>query len=113
MGYGTTFTTDIYLNRMVFSSRYELDGRVKELENHIESAKRELLAFAIGTPKDIIAEKNEDGYVENPIDQILRRTSETFEWMEDIYRELNKLYQFREYLDENPDVDIKTLNDLN
>ena len=113
MGYGTTFTTDIYLNRMVFSSRYELDGRVKELENHIESAKRELLAFAIGTPKDIIAEKNEDGYVENPIDQILRRTAETFEWMEDIYRELNMLYQFKEYLDENPDVDIKTLNDLN
>ena len=113
MGYGTTFTTDIYLNRMIFSSRYELDDRVKELEGYIEYAKRELLAFAVGTPKDIMAEKNEDGEIENPIDQILRRTSETFEWMEDNYRELNKLYQFQEYLDENPDVDIKTLNDLN
>jgi len=113
MGYGTTFTTEIYLNRQIFNSRYELDDKIKELENHIESAKRELTAFAVGTPKDIMAEKNEDGYVENPIDQILRRTSETFEWMEDNYRELNKLYQFQEYLDENPDVDIKKINDLN
>ena len=113
MGYGTTFTTDIYINRMVFSSRYELDDKIKELENYIELSKRELLAFAVSTPKDVITEKNEDGEIENPMDQILRRTSETFEWMEDNYRELNKLYQFQEYLDENPDVDIKTLNDLN
>lgn len=112
MGYGTTFTTEIYLNRQIFNSRYELDERVKNLESYIESAKRELTAFAVGTPKDIMVEKNEDGEIENPIDQILRRTSETFEWMEDNYRELYKLYQFQEYLDENPDVDIKTLNDL-
>ena len=113
MGYGTTFTADIYLNRQIFGSRYELDIRVQELEDMIELAKRELTAFAVGTPKDIMAEKNEDGYVENPIDQILRRTRETFEWMEDNYRELNRLYQFQEYLDENPDVDIEKMNDLN
>jgi hypothetical protein len=113
MGYGTTFITDIYLNRQIFNSRYELDDRIKELENIIELSKRELLAFAVSTPKDAMAEKNEDGYVENPIDQILRRTAEIFEWMEDNYRTLNMLYQFKEYLDENPDVDIKTLNDLN
>ena len=113
MGYGTAFTTEIYLNRQIFSSRYELDERVKVLESHIESAKRELTAFAVGTTKDIMAEKNEDGYVENPIDQILRRTREIFEWMEDNYRELNRLYQFQEYLDENPDVDIEKMNDLN
>jgi hypothetical protein len=113
MGYGTSFTTEIYLNRQIFNSRYELDDKIKELEGYIESTKRQLTSFAVSTPKDVIAEKNEDGYVENPIDQILRRTAETFEWMEDNYRELNKLYQFKEYLDENPDVDIKTLNDLN
>ena len=113
MGWGTAFTTEIYLSRQVFSSRYELDEKVKELEEHIESAKKELTAFAVATPRDIMAEKNEDGYVENPIDQILRRTRETFEWMEGNYRELNRLYQFQEYLDENPDVDIEKINDLN
>lgn len=112
MGYGTAFTTEIYLNRQIFSSRYELDEKVKELEDMIESAKRELTAFAVGTPKDIMAEKNEEGYVENPIDQILRRTREIFEWMEDNYRELNRLYLFQQYLDENPDVELGKLNDL-
>lgn len=112
MGYGTSFTTEIYLNRQIFSNRYELDEKVKELKDLIESAKQELLALAVSTPKDVIAEKNEDGYVENPLDQIIRRTRETFEWMEDNYRELNKLYQFQEYLDENPDVDLNQFKDF-
>lgn len=112
MGYGTAFTTEIYLNRQIFSSRYELDEKVKELEGYIESAKRELTAFAVATPRDIMAEKNEEGYVENPIDQILARTREAFDWMEDNYRELNRLYLFQQYLDENPDVELGKLNDL-
>jgi hypothetical protein len=32
--------------------------------------------------------------------------------MEDNYRELNKLYQFQEYLDENPDVDLNQFKDI-
>ena len=113
MGYGTSFIIEIYLSRQIFSSRYELDDKVKEIEGYIESAKRELTAFAVSTPKDVMVEKNEDGYVENPIDQILRRTSETFDWLQDNCRELNRLYLLQEYLDENPDVNIEKINDLN
>ena len=47
MGYGTLFTTDIYLNRQIFESRYELDEKVKELEKFIEMSKQELLALAV------------------------------------------------------------------
>jgi len=112
MGYGTTFTADIYLNRQIFESRWELDEKVKELEKFIEMSKQELLALAVSTPKDVIAEKSEDGYPQNPIEEVLRKTRETFEWMEDNYRELNKLYQFQEYLDENPDVELKQFQDI-
>ena len=112
MGYGTLFTTDIYLNRQIFESRYELDEKVKELEKFIEMSKQELLALAVSTPKDVIAEKDADGYPQNPIEEVLRKTRETFEWMEDNYRELNKLYQFQEYLDENPDVDLNQFKDI-
>ena len=112
MGWGTSFTADVYLNRQIFQSRYELDEKVKELEQFIEMAKQELLALAVSTPKDVISEKNEDGYDENPLDQIIRKTREAFEWMEDNYRELHKLYQFQEYLDENPDVEINQFKDL-
>jgi hypothetical protein len=112
MGYGTLFTTDIYLNRQIFESRYELDEKVKELEKFIEMSKQELLALAVSTPRDVIAEKDESGYPQNPIEEVLRKTRETFEWMEDNYRELNKLYQFQEYLDENPDVEINQFKDI-
>jgi len=105
MGYGTAFTTEIYLNRQIFESRYELDEKIKEIEGYIESAKQELTALAVSTPKDVIAEKDESGYPQNPIDEVLRKTRETFEWMEENYRELNKLYQFRQYLEETPDVE--------
>jgi hypothetical protein len=112
MGYGTSFTADIYLNRQIFESRYEVDEKVKELEKFIEQGKQELLALAVSTPKDVIAEKDTDGYPQNPIEEVLRKTRETFEWMEDNYRELNKLYQFQEYLDENPDVDLNQFKDF-
>ena len=112
MGYGTSFTTDIYLNRQIFSSRYELDEKVKELEKFIEQGKQELLALVVSTPRDVIAEKDESGYPQNPFDEVLRKTREIFEWMEDNYRDLHKLYQFQEYLDENPDVDLNQFKDF-
>ena len=112
MGYGTSFTTEIYLNRQIFQNRYELDERIKEIEGYIESAKQVLTALAVSTPKDVIAEKDEEGYVQNPIDEVLRKTKETFEWMEDNYRDLNRLYQYQQYLEENPDVDINQFSDI-
>lgn len=112
MGYGTSFTTGIYLNRQIFSSKFELEDRIKELEGYIESAKQELTAYAVATPRDIIAEKDESGYNQNPIDEVLRKVRDSFEWMEDNYRDLNLLYQYRQYLEENPDVDINQFKDI-
>lgn len=112
MGYGTLFTAEIYLNRQIFNSKDELDEKIKELERYIESAKRELTAYAVATPRDIIAEKDESGYIQNPIDEVLRKTKETFEWIEDNYKDLNKLYLYQEYLEENPDVDINQFSNI-
>ncbi len=112
MGWGTSFKAEIYLSRQVFNSKYELDERIKELEENIESAKRELTAYAVATPRDIIAEKDESGYIQNPINEVLRKTREIFEWMEDNYRDLNKLYQYQQYLEENPEVDINQFSDI-
>ena len=112
MGWGTSFTTEVYINRQIFNSKDELDERIKELEGYIESAKRDLTAYAVATPRDIIAEKDESGYIQNPIDEVLRKVHEIFEWMENNYRDLNKLYQYQQHLEENPDVDINQFSDI-
>ena len=112
MGWGTSFTTEVYINRQVFNSKDELNERIKELEGYIESAKQELTALAVATPRDIIAEKDESGYIQNPIDEVLRKVHEIFEWMENNYRDLNKLYQYQQHLEENPDVDINQFSDI-
>lgn len=112
MGYGTSFTTEIYLNRQIFNSKLELDKKIKEVEENIESAKRELTVYAVATPRDIIAEKNEGGYFQNPIDEVLRKVYDVLEWMEDNYRDLNRLYQYQQYLEENPDIDMNQFSDI-
>lgn len=112
MGQGTFFTKEIYLNRYIFSSRHELDEKIKEMEGYIESTKKELTALATSTPKDVMSEKNEDGYVESPLYQVIRRTNELFEWLEENYFILNKLYQYREYLDDNPGVELSSNHDI-
>lgn len=112
MGFGTGFTTEIYLNRQLFNSRYELDEKIEEIEGYIESTKKELTAMAVGTPKDIMSEKNEDGYIQSPLDQILRKTTELFEWLEENYSQLNKLYQYRQYLEENKALEMDSDHDI-
>jgi hypothetical protein len=42
----------------------------------------------------------------------LEKQREIFEWMEDNYRDLNRLYQYQQYLEENPDVDINQFSDI-
>jgi Na+/phosphate symporter len=100
MGWGTTFTAEVYLNRQTFEHKYELTERIKEIEDYIESAKQELTAYAVSTPRDVIAEKDESGYPQNPIDEVLRKVRETLQWMEENYTTLHKLYQYEEYLQE-------------
>ena len=112
MGFGTEFTTEIYLDRKIFNTRYELDQEIKEIESDIESIKKELTAMAVGTPKDIMSEKNEDGYIQSPFDQVLRRTTELFEQLEENYSLLNKLYQYQQYLEENTALEMDSDHDI-
>lgn len=60
----------------------------------------------------LLQKKNEEGYIQNPIDEVLRKVNETLEWMEDNYRDLNRLYQYQQYLEENPKVDINQFSDI-
>ena len=97
MGWGTDFKIDIYLNRKVFSNKYEVEDKISELEQSIENNKSLLKIYASSTPSDIIPEE----YKDDPIGWINNEINLIFETIEE---ELLDCYRFRlylEYLEEN------------
>jgi hypothetical protein len=106
MGWGTQFTTDVYLSRMSFDSKWELRDKIKEEEESIKSIQLEIAMMVAATPKDIVT----DSDTENAVTNLKFKLNELFEWLEETYFLLAKLYQLQQYLEENPDVDIKTLD---
>lgn len=60
MGWGTSFTSDIYLNRITFSSVYEIKEKILELKEEIITLKNSIYIIAGSTPKDICLSDEDD-----------------------------------------------------
>lgn len=63
MGWGTTFTSEIYLSRKYFDTVYDIEEYIKEKEEDIKAVERQLLMYASSTPKDIIPDGWKDDRV--------------------------------------------------
>ena len=96
MGWGTDFTAEIYLNRQVFHSSYELDDKIDELENEINDIKGRLLMYASTNVKDIIP----DEWKDEPITFIHLRVNEELALLQEKCVELYRLFLYKET---NPD----------
>lgn len=107
MGFGTSFTKEIYLNRQLFDSKYEVKSKIKELEDNIAEYREEILMYAAATPKDIHTDQDQD-----ILSSIKCRVKELFEFLEEDYRLLHNLYHFEEYLDENPNTNLDQYKDI-
>jgi len=46
MGWGTDFKANIFLNRLVFSSKDEVEDKIEEIKSNIESEKRVIISYA-------------------------------------------------------------------
>lgn len=60
MGWGTTFQTEIYLNRQTFSNKYEVEAKIDELKDDLDIVKQKLIAFGAGNLSDIVPEDWDD-----------------------------------------------------
>lgn len=56
MGWGTTFITDIYLNRQCFSNVYQVEEKIRENESAIQNLKQKLMMYVSSSPSEIIPE---------------------------------------------------------
>lgn len=108
MGWGTSFTPEIFLNKHTFHSREELIDKIKDLEESINTDKSLLKMYAISTPTDIIF-KNDAYDVDDVFVSFIQTWTE--EILEDLIEDiatLTRLNIFLEHIDENPDIDILT-----
>jgi len=108
--WGTQFKTDIFIKRETFSSIYELNDKIEEIESDINDYEKELIALGASTPKDIVPSDNST--YDYPIDIVIRRTSEIFEQMRELYTLLTNLYHLKDFLEENKDIDINEINSI-
>lgn len=96
MGWGTNFTTDVYLSHMYFSSKYELENKIEVNNKSIEDAKKHIQMFVAASPRDII----DPEWKEQPIDWLVNSTEGWFEVIEDTIKENVRLNLYLNYIED-------------
>lgn len=94
MGWGTSFSADIYISKKLFRSQYELDDEIDSLEKEIQSNTQTLLMYCSSTPRDI---SSPDWEV---IPEIKLRATEIIESLMDSHYELIKLTLLKQTIED-------------
>lgn len=94
MSWGTDFTAELYLNRLVFTSQYDLEDKIDEVNKNIENLKQQILMFASSNPKDITPPEWEDdaiGCIHSKVNDLLNQLDEDTELLVNLihYKESN------------------------
>lgn len=65
MSWGTSFKTDIFINRQTFKSLYEVEAQIIEYEESIQHFEKRLMMMVAATPKDDVVT------LQDEVDEIL------------------------------------------
>lgn len=98
MGFGTNFTADIYLSRERFGTEYELDEKIEETKEWIQTIREKILMACMGGKDSFNLKDCEDNECD-AIDVIHKNVNEWLDWL---VEENDKLYSY-ELLKENFD----------
>jgi hypothetical protein len=105
MGWGIIFNQDIYLNRLRLDSKQDLIELIEDTNQFIADIEREIAMLVASTPKDIVLDVGE-----NVLEYLDLQLKEKHQLLKENVLLLGRIEMLLEYLDDNPDVDIKTLN---
>ena len=105
MSWGTSFNTEIHLNRKIFQSKYEVEDYIKELEENINKDQTLLKMFVSSNIKDIVPKDWDEepiNFINHEIDKILEQLIEDLNDLQDVNRYLDYLIENKiEFKDEN------------
>lgn len=103
MGWGTSFKTDIYLSRIIFNNKIELEDKIKENKEYISKLIQKLKMFASANPKDIIDLE----WKEEPINWISNQIDNLMESIEEFSYENYRLELYLDYINDKCDSVIE------
>lgn len=89
------------VNGYEFSSKYELEDKIKETEEVIRSIEDRIKMWAVSDPNSIIPEKDENGYyVTDKVWFVQHSINDELDSLKDFYMDLSKLYMMEYNWDE-------------
>ena len=97
--WGTDFKAELFLKRITFENKYEVENKIEEIKKNLEISQSTLKMYAISNPKDIVPKDwNEQSvdFIRNKIDEI----------MEIYLDDINTLFLLTEYLETIEDDEI-------
>lgn len=96
MGYGTDFKADIYLNRMIFTNKYELENKIEENKGYISDSIQKIKMFAAANPRDIVDAE----WKEEPINWINNQINDLMESINEFSFENYRLELYLDYIND-------------
>jgi hypothetical protein len=96
MGWGVNFNADIYLSHQSYSSKYEVEEKIKNISETITEYETKLKMFAIATPRDIVSIENSENILEFINEEIVA----LIELYEESVIQRYQLMLFLEYLED-------------
>ena len=104
MGWGTDFTSNIYLNKQTYLNIYQVNDKIDELEEERDYYETKLHMYSSSNVKDIVPR---DWMDDDPISWLQKEVSQILQELNEINVELYKLGLYKEFLDSNKDVKRK------
>ena len=104
MGWGTTFSPEIYLSKATFDSKWEIEDYIKDKETSINFIRNKLLIFAASSPKDICP----DEWKEDIVSYLTNELRDLLDLLEELTIEKTKTNLLLNHVTEN-NIDVKTL----
>jgi hypothetical protein len=93
MGWGTSFTIEIYLSKKIYNSKSELIDEIDQLKDYINTSKERILQYASSNIKDILPEE----YKNNPLEWVHLEVTDI---MSDLIENTKELQLLTLYLEE-------------
>lgn len=103
MSWGTTFNKELYINRKLFNSIYEVEEAIEGIRIYLGKLKQKLTILVAGNPKVLI----EDEWEGEVVGWVAYKINDLFDGIDEGYRELVNLEYYKEYLEENNITHIK------